>query len=82
MPTVFQQDGFEIRIYSNDHNPPHVHVMKAGGELKFILGSESEETFLDKVLSPMKRRDAREALEIVKEQRTFLLKKWRDIYER
>jgi hypothetical protein len=82
MPTVFRQDGFEIRIYSNEHNPPHVHVIKAGGELKFILGSESEKAFLDRVLSPMKRRDARAAFEIVKEQQTFLLKKWRDIYER
>jgi hypothetical protein len=82
MPTVFRQDGFQIRIYSNEHLPPHVHVLKAGGELKFILGSEFEEPCLDKELSPMKGADARKASVIVKEQQMYLLEKWREIYER
>jgi len=26
MPVIFRYDGVEYRIWSNDHNPPHVHV--------------------------------------------------------
>ncbi|SEN23229.1 protein of unknown function [Loktanella fryxellensis] len=38
MPTVFRQDGFRFFFYSNEgdpREPPHVHVMKDGGEAKF-----------------------------------------------
>lgn len=81
MPTVFRQEGFEIIIHSNDHNPPHVHVIKAEGELKFTLGGEDEEPALDKILSPMKKKDARRAFDIVEEQQMYLLERWREIYE-
>jgi hypothetical protein len=40
MPTVYRQDGFEFRIYTNDHDPPHVHVFKAGGQVKISMGDE------------------------------------------
>jgi hypothetical protein len=30
MPTVLRDEGFEVRIYTSDHPPPHVHVAKAG----------------------------------------------------
>jgi hypothetical protein len=81
MPTVYRQEGFRFFFYSNEHPPPHMHVSKAGGELRFILGSESEEPTLDKELSPMKKKDARRAFDIVKEQQKFLLKKWGEKYE-
>lgn len=34
MPTIFRQDGFQIRIYPNDHFPSHVHVIKGKGQAK------------------------------------------------
>lgn len=40
MPTVYRQDGFEFRIYTNVHDPPHVHVFKAGGQVKIAMGDE------------------------------------------
>jgi Domain of unknown function (DUF4160) len=47
MATVFNKDGFSVRIYFNDHLPSHVHVFKAEGEAKINLGSETERpTFL------------------------------------
>ena len=30
MPTVHREEGFEVRIYTSDHPPAHVHVAKAG----------------------------------------------------
>ncbi|NJN61100.1 MAG: DUF4160 domain-containing protein [Coleofasciculaceae cyanobacterium RL_1_1] len=38
MPTILRQDGFAVRLYFNDHDPPHVHVFKAGGQAKIALG--------------------------------------------
>ena len=39
MPTVLREDGFEVRIYTFDHPPPHVHVAKAGAIVRIDLGT-------------------------------------------
>jgi len=38
MPTVLREEGFEVRIYTLDHPPPHVHVAKAGAIVRIDLG--------------------------------------------
>jgi hypothetical protein len=82
MPTVLRKDGFQVRIYTNDHTPSHVHVFKAEGELIVNLGSESEEPWIVEELSTMKPADARRARDIVKEHQTYLLTEWRRIHGR
>ncbi len=37
MPTILRLDGLRVTIYSNDHRPPHVHVVGAKGEAVFLL---------------------------------------------
>jgi len=37
MPTVLRQRGFEIRIRTDDHNPPHVHVLHDSEEIVILL---------------------------------------------
>ena len=37
MATVERFKGYRVVIYSNDHRPPHVHVMGADGEVVFRL---------------------------------------------
>lgn len=81
MPTVFRQEGFEVIIRTNDHNPPHVHIIKAEGQVKVTLGDENEEPDLHTILSPMSRKNTKRALEIVEEQQMYLLERWREIYE-
>lgn len=81
MPSI-KHNGFSLRIRTNDHPPPHIHVVKAGGELVFILGNKGREPFLDRVLSPMKKTDARNALEAVKANKKEMWKKWRATHER
>lgn len=39
MPTLIREDGFEVRIYTLDHPPPHVHVAKAGAIAKIELAT-------------------------------------------
>lgn len=80
MPTVLRQNGFQVRIYTNDHLPSHVHVFKGEGELVFDLGGESEAPRMVKELSPMNPSDARRARAIVKEQQLYLLREWRKIH--
>lgn len=80
MPTVLRQNGFKVRIYTNDHPPSHVHVFKGKGELVFYLGSESEAPRMVKELSPMNPSDARLARAIVREQQQYLLGEWRKIH--
>jgi len=38
VPTVLTLRKISVRIYSNDHAPPHVHAIKAdGGRARFAL---------------------------------------------
>ncbi|MBE9129957.1 MULTISPECIES: DUF4160 domain-containing protein [unclassified Coleofasciculus] len=79
MPTVLRKDGFAVRIYFNDHLPPHVHVFKGGGQVRISLGSEAEEPELVQI-EGMSDKDAAKALAIVIEHQLELLKKWEEIH--
>ncbi len=37
MPTVVRNSGFRVVIYTNDHDPAHVHVLKDGTETRVLL---------------------------------------------
>jgi hypothetical protein len=39
VPTLIREGGFEVRIYTLDHPPPHVHVAKAGAIAKIELAT-------------------------------------------
>ena len=70
-------------IRTNDHPPPHVHVIRGEGELVFSLGDcEEAEPSPARELSQMKRTDARNALDAVKANKKKLWEKWRAIHER
>jgi hypothetical protein len=81
MPTVLRAYGFNVRIYTNDHEPAHVHVFKAGGEAKVSLGIDGQRPKLLEVTQGMSDRDAARALTIVKAHNDALLKRWRVIHE-
>jgi hypothetical protein len=81
MPKI-RYEGFDLIIRTNDHGPAHVHVIRGNGELVFVLGgADGEEPELDRVLSPMKKSDARNAFEAVKASQKELLEMWRAIHE-
>lgn len=46
MPVIFRYDGIEYRMWSNDHDPPHVHVRPAQArpewEIIVFLGKEGD----------------------------------------
>jgi hypothetical protein len=39
VPTLICEAGFEVRIYTLDHPPPHVHVAKASAIVKIDLST-------------------------------------------
>ncbi|MBW4440712.1 MAG: DUF4160 domain-containing protein [Plectolyngbya sp. WJT66-NPBG17] len=79
MPTLLRQDGFEIRIYFDDHDPPHIHAFKAGGQAKIALGSLDVSPSL-MLVQGMSAKDARKAIELVTENQIELLEKWEEFH--
>lgn len=75
MGTVHRESGFTFRIWSEDHEPPHVHVWK-GGERMLVN------------LSPVGVRDRRgmehndpvRGVAIVQKHREMMLRNWREIH--
>lgn len=81
MPTVLRKDGFDVRIYPNDHLPAHVHVIKSGEEAKITLVGENGNPELIFVTSGMSRKDTKKALEIVTDNQLELFEKWQSYHE-
>ena len=79
MPTVLRKDGFDFRIYFNDHLPPHVHVFKAGGQAKISLNDDNGDSELVQV-EGMSNKEVKRILEIVMEHQQELLQKWEEIH--
>lgn len=75
MPTILRIDGFDVRINTADHEPPHVHVYKAEGMVKIYL-----EPVAIKSRMGMPARVAARAEQIVVEHRAMLLEAWRKIH--
>ena len=78
MPTVFREKGFRVVIYPNDHQPAHVHVLKAGGEIKFDISRLDDIQVITVV--GMKGKEALTAFKLVQEYQAFLLSKWEEIH--
>ena len=79
MAEALRQDGFIFRIYSDDHEPSHVHVIKAGREVVINIGDVNTRPFFRENKS-MRKKDAVRALAIVAEQQEVLLEVWRQIH--
>jgi len=76
MPTVLRQSGFSLMIYTRDHKPMHVHIWYQGNEA--VIRFETEIILLE--AQGFNRREIRRALAIVRQNREFLIEKWREIY--
>ncbi|WP_119313924.1 DUF4160 domain-containing protein [Calidithermus terrae] len=72
--------GFRIVIYPNDHRPPHVHVMTAGGEVLILLGLDGEAVEIREIRGAVKNGDAVRAIETVSRNNDSLLEWWREIH--
>jgi hypothetical protein len=78
MVTVHREAGLNIVIFTQDHEPAHVHVF-GDGHAKFnLIGADGlPEMVMQQGFS---RGDARRAKRIITEQQAMLLQRWSDIH--
>ncbi len=80
MVTVLRAHGLRVVIFTNDHDPAHVHVF-GDGEAKINLrGADGAPALV--WAEGMSRGDIRRALRLVVEERTTLLARWEEIHGR
>jgi len=76
MPTVIREDGFEVRIYTFDHPPPHVHVAKAGAIVRIELATHA----VTEIVGDISDRDVKRAEHLVARHAKRLTKEWEKIH--
>lgn len=80
MVTVLRAYGLRVVIYTNDHDPAHVHVFGDGEAKINLLGAEGAPELV--WAEGMSRGDIRRALRLVTEELTTLLARWEEIHGR
>jgi hypothetical protein len=78
MVTIYQAGGLRVIIFSNDHEPAHVHVF-GDGQAKINLVGPKEKPELVWAAG-MKRNEVRRAMALVAEHRAEFLARWREIH--
>ena len=76
MPTVIREEGFEVRIYTFDHPPPHVHVAKAGAIVRIDLATHT----VTEIVGAISDRDVKRAERLVAQHAKMLKKEWTKIH--
>ena len=76
MPTVIREDGFDVRIYTFDHPPPHVHVAKAGAIVRIDLVTH----YVTEIVGAISDRDVKRAERLVARHAKQLKQEWAKIH--
>lgn len=76
MATVLNERGFKIMVYTDDHDPAHVHIKKNGKYIRVIL--ESVELMDEK--SYFSSKDTKAALQLVADNLQACWDKWNEYY--
>lgn len=76
MPTVIREAGFDVRIYTLDHPPPHVHVERAGAVLKINLATAE----VVRIVGAISDRDIKRAERLVAKHSQVLKEAWRRLH--
>jgi hypothetical protein len=78
MVTIFRAHGLRIVIFSNDHEPAHVHVLGDGHAKINLLGADGKPALV--WAEGMKRSEVRRAMDVVTEQQAAFLARWRKMH--
>jgi len=78
MVTIHRAHGMRFVIYTQDHEPAHVHVL-GDGELKIALSLDSGLPVLTYAIG-MKVADRRRAMDVVVERQADFLARWFEIH--
>jgi len=80
MVTVLRAYGLRVVIYTNDHDPAHVHVFGDGEAKINLLSADGPPALIWAV--GMSRGEVRRVLRIVSDEQTALLARWEEIHGR
>lgn len=86
MVTIHRSDGFRVIIYTNDHAPAHVHVIKGkkkqpgGGEVKINLVASNGNPSLIWARGDLSKSDLRKAMDIVAQHQDKFIVEWKRIH--
>jgi DNA-directed RNA polymerase specialized sigma subunit len=76
VPTIFEQDGYRVMVYTrNEHPPPHVHVRHAGTDIAIAI-SRSGARYMKSSGRRPTEREIRRAVQIVQEHLKQCLTAW------
>jgi hypothetical protein len=78
VPTLIREQGLEIRIYTLDHPPPHVHVAKAGAIVKIDLSTQHAV----EIVGTISDADVKRAERLVAQNAQFLKLEWEKLHAR
>ncbi|WP_408253408.1 DUF4160 domain-containing protein [Paraburkholderia caledonica] len=79
MPTVIRYEGLRISIYTNDHPPPHVHVLGPNREAIFELNCPDGPVSLRESYN-FSSRELQEVADLLTRGIPDLCKKWGEIH--
>ena len=80
MVTVLRAHGLRVVVFTNDHQPAHVHVFGDGEARIDLRGAGGVPALV--WADGMSRGEVRRAMRIVTEQQAFLLARWEEIHDR
>jgi len=76
LPTLLREKGFKFFFYANEHEPKHIHVLKAGDYAKIDI------TTLKVTKNYLKPPDLKKALYIVKVHQKEFERQWDEYFNR
>jgi Domain of unknown function (DUF4160) len=80
MPVLFRYKGFHFFIYSNEHDPPHVHVQKAGKHVKvqYYKQGNYNRQLLVKIRGKFSHAELSDIADFTREYRQDMIFKWKE----
>ena len=78
MPVVVRVGSFKVVIFTDDHPPAHVHVVRGRSAIRILLGNN--EVILDQIHGRPKRADVMRAKKIVLDHLADCWRAWRKYY--
>jgi hypothetical protein len=76
MPTVLFIRGYRFFFYLNEHEPIHIHVVKADCEARFVLVPEVDMTYC----RGFKKSEVRDIVNLISEHYATLISAWRTTF--
>jgi hypothetical protein len=75
---IYRAHGLRVIIFTDDHEPAHVHVFGDGQAKINLIGHDGSPALV--WAEDMKANDLRRAVQLVRDQQELFLAKWREIH--